>query len=126
MVRNAMDPQFEELARVIGKNVEERIDSRFGDFEKRIESRLGDFEKRIVGAVASKLDALETRVEGRMQVHFERMEDLVKRAAEGYGGTLESIDRRLDRLETKWDTKIGDHDSILDNHNKRITTLESR
>jgi hypothetical protein len=123
-----MDPQFEELARVIGQNIESRFsdfETRFGDLEARIESRLGHFEKRIVSAVAAQLDALETRVEGRMQVHFERMEDQVKRAADGYGGVLESIDRRLDRLETKWDTKIGDHDSILDNHNKRITTLES-
>jgi septation ring formation regulator EzrA len=123
-----MDPQFEELARVIGQNIESRFsdfETRFGDLEARIESRLGDFEKRIVSAVVAQLDALETRVEGRMQVHFERMEDQVKRAADGYGEVLESIDRRLDRLETKWDTKIGDHDSILDNHNKRITTLES-
>jgi hypothetical protein len=121
-----MDPQFEELARIIGENVE----SRLGVFEKRIVSavvaQLDALETRVEGGVAAQLEAFETRVEGRMQVHFERMEDQVKRAADGYGGVLESIDRRLDRLETKWDTKIGDHDSILDNHNKRITTLESR
>lgn len=117
-----MDPQFEELARVIGKSVESRLDG----FETRIEFHFGAFETRVVSAVAAQLDELENRVERRTQVHFKRMEDLVKRAAEGYGGTLESIDRRLDRLQSKWDTKIGDHDSILDNHNKRITTFESR
>ena len=59
----------------------------------------------VANQVASEI---ENRLEHRMQVHFERREGLVARAAEGYGATLGSIDRRLQKLEKKWDTKILD------------------
>ena len=67
---------------------------------------------------------VERRLEHRMQVHFERMEGLVGRAAEGFGATLGSIDRRLTRLETNWDTRILDHERVIKNHNERIEKLE--
>jgi hypothetical protein len=137
-----MDPQFEELARVIRAQVaedashaiaaletrlEQRIDSLETQLEQRsvaletqLEQRSVAFETRL----GQRADALEDRLEHRMQVHFERMEGLVHRAAEGYGATLESIDRRLDRLETKWDTQIADHGSVLTDHGRRISALE--
>ena len=96
-----MDPQFEELARKVATEVVEQLSPKL-------------------------LRSLEASMEQRMTVHFERMEGLVKLASEGYGATLGSIDRRLQRLETKWDTKISDHDRVLANHNERISSLERK
>ena len=75
-----VDPAVEELVRKVAAEVADEVAG-------RLETRL--------------TDRIETRLEHRMQVHFERIEGLVQRAAEGYGATLESIDRRLDRLEQK-------------------------
>lgn len=59
-----------------------------------------------------------------MQVQFESLKDVLNRAAEGHARTVESIYQTLDRLEQIVDSKFGDHDSILDQHNQRISTLE--
>lgn len=70
-----MEPQFEELAQRVADVVEKRLSKRFDDAERRLSD----------GA----------------RVHAENLEHEIKMAAEGYGGTLESIDRRLQHLETK-------------------------
>ena len=100
-----MDPRFEELARKVATEVIEQL------------------SPKLVTAITH---SVEASMEQRMTVHFERMEGLVKLAAEGYGATLGSIDRRLKRLETKWDTKISDHDRVFANHNERISSLERK
>jgi hypothetical protein len=48
-------------------------------------------------------------IEPRLQIHFEGVQGLIKVAAEGYGGTLESIGRRLDRIEKDWRGNLGIH-----------------
>lgn len=93
-----MDPQFEELA-------------------QRLKSELAT-------VVADQFAAAETRLVGQYKVHAEEMTAQVKLAAEGYGATLESIERSLKDLSSKWDTKIADHDLVLANHAKRIENLE--
>lgn len=100
-----MDPQFQELARRVATEVVEQLSPKL---------------------VAEITNSVETSMERRMTVHFDRMEGLVKLAAEGYDATLKSIDRRLKRLEKKWDTKISDHDRVLANHNERISGLEDK
>lgn len=60
---------------------------------------MDDHEKELAREVAN--EVLKA-IEPRLQIHFERVQGLVKVAAEGYGGTLESIDRRLDRLEKQF------------------------
>ena len=100
-----MDSQFEELARKVATEVIEQLSPKL---------------------VTEITRSVETSMEQRMTVHFERMEGLVKMAAEGYGATLGSIDRRLKRLEKKIDTKVSDHDHVLANHNERISSLEQK
>lgn len=95
-----MDPQFRELLDEIDNRIDKRLDARFTQFEERIEQR--------------------------MQMHFESMEQLVTVSAEGYGANLDRIERELKELNRKVDTRFGDHDRILTNHNDRITTLEQR
>ena len=91
-----MDPQFEELARRLA-----------GDVDGRFLQRIEQFEKRA-------------------QVYMEELRSTVKLAAEGYGATLERIDRQLADLNAKVDTKFGDHDTALLDHASRIKALERR
>jgi arginyl-tRNA synthetase len=119
-----MDPQFQELATEIADAVEKRLSGAFEErikthFEERIKTH---FEERI----KDHIDKFEQRAETRMRMHFENLESQVKLAAEGYGATLEGIERRLTEINTKFDTKFGEHDRVLADHNGRITTLENR
>ena len=57
-------------------------------------------------------------------MHMERLETVVKLAAEGYGATLDRIDRELSELNAKVDSKFGDHDKVMLDHAARISALE--
>lgn len=101
-----MDPQFEELA-------------------QRLKEELAQYLKsELTTVVADQFTAAEGRLVGQYRIHAEEIKAEVKLAAEGYGATLDAINRRLQELETKWDTRIYDHERILDVHNQRITVLE--
>ena len=54
----------------------------------------------------------------------EDLKDTVKRAAEGYGATLDRIERDLGELTQKVEIGFADRDKILSDHEQRITTLE--
>jgi cell division septum initiation protein DivIVA len=60
------------------------------------------------------------------RIYRESLRDEVRLAAEGYGATLERIERELADLNAKFDIKFTDHDRVLTDHNRRITKLESR
>ena len=115
-----MEPQFEELAQRIADVVDQRFAPRFNDAEKQLTSRFDDAEKRLGTAFA---DA-EKRLSHGMKMHTEQLKDVVKLAAEGYGATLERIDRQLAELNAKVDTKFGDNDKVLQDHASRINALE--
>ena len=72
---------------------------------------------------AETAEAVAERMEHQMNVHFERMSELVKCALEGYGATLESIDLRLERLEQKVDSKFADPSKMLRGHTAQISAL---
>ena len=110
-----MDPQFEELAKHIADDVEKRLDS-------VVVKRLGEAEKRLT----EKFTKAEERLSNGAKMNMEELKGVVKLAAEGYGATLERIERQLTDLNTKWDTTISDHDKALKNHGRRITALERR
>jgi len=95
-----MDPQLEELA--------ERL------------------KRELATVVADQFAAAEGRLVGQFRIHAEEMKAQVRLSAEGYGATLEGIDRRLRDLATKWNTKITDHDLVLSDHAKRVQTLERK
>ena len=146
-----MDPQFQELASEIADAVEKRLSGTFeeriatrveerlsGTLEQRIKTHIDKSEERVATQVEKRLsgafeerikthiDEFEKRAELRMQMHFENLEGLVKVTAEGYGASLERIERDLGKLNSKFDTKFGDHDRVLADHNERITKPETR
>lgn len=105
-----MDPQFEELARRLKSELATVVAA-----ELKIE---------LATVIADQFAAAEARLVGQYKIHAEEMKEQVKLAAEGYGATLENIERSLKDLAGKWDTKIGDHDLVLANHTQRIENLE--
>ena len=131
-----MDPQFEELARHIADDVEKRFSKRFEEAEERLEERLAkrvadDVNARFVErfqAAETRLSAQFTGAEERLatgaKMHMEELRSMIKVTAEGYGATLDRIDRQLAELNAKFDTKFGDHDKVLLDHASRISALE--
>jgi hypothetical protein len=81
-------------------------------------------ESRLTAHVDTKLAAAVVELKRHAQIHKEELRDDVKKAAEGYDATLKKIDEELAALNKKVDTKFGDHDLVLANHNKRLTKLE--
>ncbi len=114
-----MDPQFDELAKQIAESVTAAV-------TKSIETRLDSHFRETQEGVKIQINNLEGRLEDCLAIHFEGVNDQVQRAAEGYGATLESIDRRLDRLETDWNKNFRLHSSVLKNHADRIDVIEKR
>ena len=104
-----MDPQTEELARAVAEIVGKGVDERLEHIKTGVDERLQQFKADI---------------ENRLQTHFEGVDGVVKRAAEGYGANLERIEHELIDLNRTIDTKFTDPDRIVRNHHKRITALE--
>jgi hypothetical protein len=134
-----MDPQFQELASEIADAVEKRLSGAFeerlaikieerlsGAFEQRVKTHIDQFEQRADLRLKTHIDQFEKRAELRMQMHFENLEKTVTLAAEGYGATLQQIERGLGKLGETLETKFGDHDSVLKDHSRRIIELEKR
>jgi Skp family chaperone for outer membrane proteins len=130
-----MDPQFQELANEIADAVEKRLS---GTLEERIKTHIDKSEERVATRVEKRLsgafeerikehiDKFEQRSEQRMKMHFENLEDKVTLAAEGYGATLDGINRKLADLNEKVDNGFRDHALVLTDHGERIAKLEKR
>jgi len=125
-----LDEKFASAETRLSETIDRKLDEKFAGAEKRlsetIDEKFAGAEERLAGHVSRELGTATQHLKGLMQVHFENMQGLVKVAADGYGGTLESIDRRLKELSTKWDAKIGDHDLVLQNHAERLEKLEEQ
>jgi hypothetical protein len=112
-----MDPQFQELAKHIADDVEKR-------FEGVIVKRLGEAEKRLGDVIDKRLSDAEKGLSDGAKMHMEELRSEIKLGAEGYGATLERIERQLTELNAKVDTKFGDHDKVLLDHATRNSALE--
>ncbi len=88
------------------------VDRRFDAIDKRLD------------AMDRKFDELPTKSD--LKVFMEEMASQVKTAAEGYGATLDAIDRSIQRMSTRIRTKDRDRDLVLKDHGKRISALERR
>ena len=100
----------------------EQIASQFADISKQ----LAGMEGRLTGHVDKQLAAAVKELKHQAQIYKEELKEEVKLGAEGYGATLEGIQRELADLNKKVDTTLGDHDRVLTDHSKRIITLEGR
>ena len=108
-----MQQQFNELRQAIAKDIAERFEAS----EQRLRESLSQ-------DVARQLETAQQHLEGCMQMHAEDLKDHVTKAAEGYGGTLDGIQRELKDFRAEWRNKADDTDGILANHAGRIVALE--
>ena len=67
---------------------------------------------------------IEARLSHRLQVQAEELREIVRTAADNYGGVLDSIRRELADLRQGWQTKTADTDRVLTEHVGRIVALE--
>jgi hypothetical protein len=95
-----------------------------GDVSQQVTLVGQQLRKELSGDIAKQLETAGEHLAGRMQVHAEELRDLMQKAAEGYGGTLDGIQRELKEFREEWRKKAADTDLILADHNSRITSLE--
>ena len=98
---------------------EGRLAEQFAGAEKRLSEQFAGAEKRLSEQFA---DA-EQRLADGAKAHMDELRTLVKLSAEGYGATLESIERRLTSLEKKVDNGFRDHGKILREHSIQLKAL---
>lgn len=75
-------------------------------------------------ATKDDLAAFKDEIIGNFRVRAEDAKDSAKKAAEGFGATLDRIETDLADLNKKMDTRFSDHDKALGDHNQRLVTLE--
>jgi archaellum component FlaC len=75
----------------------DRIDHRFDDIDRRFERVDLQFEAVDLRfeAVDRRFDALEQRLNSKLDLHVERLEQLVTTTAEGFAGVLSSLEREI-------------------------------
>jgi hypothetical protein len=75
-------------------------------------------------ATKADLAAFTDAITDKMGIMLGDAKDSVKKAAEGYGGTLERIERELNEFRSEWRNKSDDTDRVLADHLNRIVALE--
>ena len=100
----------------------------FDRLAKEIAAHLLASEARLEERLGSRLDArlaeADERLSHRLRVQTEELREVVRTAADNYGGVLESIRRELADLHQGWQSKAADTDSVLAEHLGRIVALE--
>ena len=127
-----MQQQFNELRQAIARDIADRFEAserRLRDgLSKDLATSLEASEQRLRDSLskdmARQIETAQQHLEGCMQMHAEDLKELVTRAAEGDGGTLEGIQRELKDFRAEWRNHADDTDGILANHTGRIVALE--
>lgn len=99
-----MEPQYEELAERIKRDVTESV----------------------AKSVTDALTAAEQRLSKQARIYAEEIKFEARLAAEGYAESLNGIHRRLDEIEESVNRRLDDHDGAMSNHADRITKLERK
>ena len=98
---------------------EQRLGEQFAVAEKRLVEQFAGAEKRLTIQFA---DA-EQRLADGAKAHMEELRGLIQLSAEAYTGSLEAIDRRLDRLEKKVDDGFTKQGKIMREHSIQLKAL---
>ena len=119
--------RLEERLERLGERLEERLEKRLGErLEERLEKRLGErLEARIDKRLAASEERLTAHISQTIQVQGESLRDIVKTAADNYGGVLGRIDRELGEFRQEWRAQTEDTTRVLANHHERLVVLEA-
>jgi hypothetical protein len=129
-----MQEQLEVFRRTIAGDIADQLAAS----EKRLSERLSSdlaaglnvteqrLTEKLTQVIVKQLETAQGHLAGRMQVHAEELKDQVTKAAEGYGGTLDGIQRELKDFRAEWRKQADDTDLILTNHAGRLVAVEDR
>ena len=113
------------LEQRLGERLEERLERVGERLEERLEKRLGErLEARIDKRLAASEERLTAHISQTIQVQGESLRDIVKTAADNYGGVLDRIDRELGEFRQEWRVQAEDTTRVLANHHERLLVLE--
>jgi gas vesicle protein len=123
-----MDPQFEALRRAIAGDVSYQV-TRLGqqlrkELSDEMTQQVTSLGQQLSRDIAKQLETASEHLAGHMQVHAEELKDQVTKAAEGYGGTLDGIQRELKDFREEFRNHASNTKLILADHNSRISSLE--
>jgi malonyl CoA-acyl carrier protein transacylase len=127
-----MEPQFKDVSDEITRNVTEAVTRNVTEAVTRnvTEAVTRNVTAAVTAAVNNHVTQVVTAAEQRLahqaKLNVEAVKEVARLAAEGYVASLDAIDRRLATIETKLTIRVDDHDSILENHNERISSLERK
>ncbi len=113
-----MDVTLDQIAKVVSEQL--------SGVESRLTQHVSEEIRKATEELKHQATVYKDELKHQVTLHKEDLRDQVKMSADGYGATLEKIERELRDLNQKVDTKFGDYDRILTNHHDRISTLESR
>lgn len=120
-LRKELSDDVSQQVTLVGQQLRKEL---AGDVSQQVMVVGQQLRKELSGDIAKQLETAGEHLAGRLQVHAEELKDLMQKAAEGYGGTLDGIQRELKEFREEWRKKAADTDLILADHNSRITGLE--
>jgi DNA anti-recombination protein RmuC len=95
------------------------------EFRTQFKTMGADLEERLAARLEDRLtERLDARLGHRLNVQAEQLRDIVKTAAENYGGVLDSIKGDLAELRNGWRRETEDTKKVLANYGGRIDALE--
>lgn len=83
-----------------------KLDTRRGAFEAKLDAKFAEQERKLTGVIVRQLETAERHLEDVLKVHVEDTRGLVTGAAEGYGATLDKIERELVDMHKKFDVGV--------------------
>ncbi len=101
-----MQDKFDKLQAALTDEFRTQFKKMGAELEERLEQRL------------------DTRLGHRLNVQAEQLREIVKTAAENYGGVLDGLKADLTEFRKDWRKETDDTRKVLANHAERIGAIE--
>ncbi len=122
--------RFEQGATNLERTLTERFDDRATTLEQTLtthfDERLTNAESTLGERFQKELGATELRLSEQYKTAVEAVRYEVRLAAEGYGGTLEAVQRDIHALDVKFSSTLQVHAKVLAQHSRDIDELKGR
>jgi regulator of PEP synthase PpsR (kinase-PPPase family) len=110
--------------------LQDQIDRMSAEISTSVTAAVNEHVTNVVTAAEMRLvktfaDA-EKRLSERARINAEAVRASARAIADGYGGTLEAIERRLEKMNRDFSENFRDHDGVLITHARRISALERK
>jgi hypothetical protein len=103
------------------------------DWTPEMEAQLEQFKRDLIDVIESQVNVIrrearetERRLSEQHRDSVKEVQGQVQLLGESFGGTLDAINRRIQRLEENVGTTLKDHARILNLHSHQIDELNRR